>query len=54
MSILSAAALRDYNNDIKCVTVHSAIYNLTEKTVYWVSNRNYGKDKFTFRYRVKK
>jgi len=54
MSILSASALRNYDNDIKCVTVHSAIYNLTEKTVYWISNRNFGNEKFTFRYRVKK
>lgn len=38
MDILQAVGQRNIHNG---VTVHSAVYNLTKKTVLWVSNENY-------------
>ena len=42
MDILAIVGRRDWNNDDNngC-TVHSAIYNLTDKTVLWVPNEHY-------------
>ena len=42
MDILQAVGRRGWDNDDKngC-TVHSAVYNLTQKTVLWVTNENY-------------
>lgn len=42
MDILSIVGRRSWNNDDNngC-TVHSAVYNLTQKSVLWVSNENY-------------
>ena len=42
MDILQAVGRRGWDNDDKnSCTVHSAVYNLTEKTVLWVTNENY-------------
>ena len=42
MDILQAVARRGWDNDDKnSCTVHSAVYNLTQKTVLWVTNENY-------------
>ena len=42
MDILQSVGRRSWDNDDKngC-TVHSAVYNLTDKTMLWVSNENY-------------
>lgn len=42
MKILSSVGRRDWNNDDdNALTIHSVVYNLTDKTVLWVSNENY-------------
>ena len=42
MNILAAVGRRNWNNDdSNSITVHSAVYNLTDKTVTWVPNENY-------------
>lgn len=43
-----------YNDDDKnhC-TVHSVVYNLTQKTGIWVSNEHYGEEAYTFELSVK-
>lgn len=43
MDILQSVGRRSWDNDDKnSCTVHSAVYNLTKKSVLWVSNENYG------------
>ena len=37
----------------KVYTIHSIIFNQTTKEVYWVSNRHYGEEKYTRRYKIK-
>lgn len=49
MQILSEVGQRTFNGGGGC-TVHSAVYNLTQKTVLWVSNENFGDKTATFRY----
>lgn len=49
MRILSEVGQRTFNGGGGC-TVHSAVYNLTQKTVLWVSNENYGDKSAMFRY----
>lgn len=41
MDILASVGRRSWNSNGEHLTVHSAIYNLSEKTVYWVPNENY-------------
>ena len=42
MEILEAVGRRTWNNDDgNGCTVHSAVYNLTDKTMVWVSNENF-------------
>lgn len=42
MDILQTVGRRGWDNDDKnSCTVHSAMYNLTQKTVLWVTNENY-------------
>ena len=42
MDILQSVGRRSWDNDDKnSCTVHSAVYNLTKKSVLWVSNENY-------------
>jgi hypothetical protein len=42
MDILAIVGRRTWNNDDgNGCTVHSAVYNLTKKTVMWVPNENY-------------
>ena len=50
MSILLGVGRRTWNNDDNngC-TVHSAIYNMTDKTVLWVSNENIDDETAVFR-----
>ncbi len=55
MNILAAVGRRNWKNDDKngC-TVHSVVYNLTEKTVLWVSNENYGDESAVFKFSMNK
>ena len=49
MSILASVGRRGWDNDDKnSLTVHSAVYNLTDKSLLWVSNENYGDESATF------
>ena len=51
MDILAMVGRRTWNNDdSNACTVHSIVYNLTEKTMLWVSNENYDSEDaiFTF------
>ena len=42
MDILESVGRRSWDNDDKnSCTVHSAVYNLTDKSVLWVTNENY-------------
>lgn len=42
MDILDAVSRRDWNNDDgNGCTVHSVVYNLTDKTAMWIPNENY-------------
>ncbi|MFA6829323.1 MAG: linear amide C-N hydrolase [Bacilli bacterium] len=50
MDILRQVGQRTINVSTHGRTVHSVVYNLTKKTVYWVSNENYGDESSTFRY----
>ncbi len=50
MSVLKEVALSDWDNDIYSVTIHSVIYNQTNRTVYWVGNRHYGEDAYIYRF----
>ena len=49
MDILQAVGRRTWNGG-GGVTVHSAVYNLTQKTVYWVANENFGDATATWHY----
>ncbi len=49
MDILQAVGRRTWNGG-GGVTVHSVVYNLTQKTVYWVANENYGDSTATWYY----
>ncbi len=51
MEVLYSVGRRNWNNDdSNSVTVHSAVYNLTEKSVYWVSNENWDDESAIFKY----
>ena len=55
MDLLASAGRRTWNNDdSNSLTVHSAVYNLTDKTVLRVGNEHYGEDGRTFRYSLQK
>jgi hypothetical protein len=54
MSILETVALRDLNNEIYSVTMHSVIYNQSNQTVYWVGNRNFGEEAYIYRFNFRK
>lgn len=55
MDILAEVGRRTWKNDDKngC-TVHSAVYNLTDRSVLWVGNEHFGEESHTFRYSLKK
>lgn len=51
MEILASVGRRSWNNDDKnTCTVHSAVYNLTDKSVYWVSNENWNDETAIFEF----
>ncbi|MBQ8555717.1 MAG: linear amide C-N hydrolase [Clostridia bacterium] len=50
MSLLAEVGRRTWNNDDgNGCTVHSAVYNLTDKTMLWVANEHYGEESHTIR-----
>lgn len=50
MDILASVGRRSWNSNGEHLTVHSVIYNLSKKTVYWMPNENYNDPEawFTF------
>ena len=49
MDILAEVGRRSWNNDDgNGCTVHSAVYDLTNKTVLWVANEHFGEEAHTF------
>ena len=56
MGLLDAVSRRDWGNpgDSNSLTIHSAVYNLTDKTVLWVGNEHYGEKGYTFRFSLNK
>ena len=49
MDILAEVGRRSWNNDDgNGCTVHSAVYDLTTKTVLWVANEHFGEETHTF------
>lgn len=48
LEILEAVGRRTWNPDGSIVTVHSVVYNLTDRTATWVSNEHYGEEAFTY------
>lgn len=55
MDILKAVGRRDWNNDDKndC-TVHSAVYNLSDRTIMWVPNENFDDPEAIFTFSFEK
>jgi len=55
MEILASVGRRNWSNgDKNTCTVHSAVYNLTDKSVLWVSNENYQDETAIFRFSLEK
>lgn len=56
MGLLDAVSRRDWGNpgDSNSLTIHSAVYNLTDKTVLWIGNEHYGEESYTFRFSLNK
>ena len=54
MDILEIVGRRTWNNDDgNGCTVHSVVYNLTDKTMMWVSNENYDDESAIFTFSLK-
>ncbi len=53
MRLLGQIARRTWNAGEFSYTPHSVVYNLTDKTVLWVSNENYEDDTAIFEFRLK-
>lgn len=55
MDLLATVGRRGWNNDdSNSITVHSAIYNLTDKSVYWISNENWDDETAIFKFSLAK
>ncbi len=54
MEVLAVVGRRNWNNDDKnrC-TVHSAVYNLTDRTITWVPNENFEDETAIFKFDLK-
>lgn len=53
MDLLAAVGRRTWNNDdSNSNTVHSVVYDLTDKSVLWVGNEHYGEDGYTFEFQL--
>ena len=55
MALLAEVGRRTWNNDDSNTnTIHSVVYDLTDRSVLWVGNEHYGEDGHTFRYSLQK
>lgn len=56
MKILAVVGRRDWNKqgDNNGVTVHSVVYNLTQKTAYWIPNEHFNDESKWFKYSFEK
>lgn len=50
MNILQSVGQRYYKEGSDGCTVHSVVYNLTQKTSYFIPNENYGDESAKFYY----
>ncbi len=55
MDKLSTVGRRGWKvqGDSNAITVHSVIYNLTDKTALWIPNEHYGEKEYIFKFSVK-
>lgn len=55
MKILDAVSRRDWDiqGDGNGVTVHSVVYNLTQKSMLWIPNEHFGDSSKVFKYKLK-
>ncbi len=54
MDILAIVGRRSWNNDdSNSCTVHSVVYDLTNKTALWIPNEHYGEEDATYRFSLK-
>ena len=53
MDLLASVGRRIWNNDdSNSNTVHSVVYDLTDKSVLWVGNEHYGEEAYTFEFQL--
>ena len=53
MGLLASVGRRTWNNDdSNSNTVHSVVYDLTDKSVLWVGNEHYGEEAYTFEFQL--
>ena len=53
MDLLASVGRRTWNNDdSNSNTVHSVVYDLTDRSVLWVGNEHYGEDGYTFEFQL--
>ena len=53
MNLLASVGRRTWNNDdSNSNTVHSVVYDLTDKSVLWVGNEHYGEEAYTFEFQL--
>ena len=53
MDLLASGGRRTWNNDdSNSNTVHSVVYDLTDKSVLWVGNEHYGEEAYTFEFQL--
>ena len=53
MNLLGQIARRTWNKGQHAYTPHSVVYNLTDKSVLWVSNENFDDETAVFEFRIK-
>ena len=53
MDLLASVGRRTWDNDdSNSNTVHSVVYDLTDKSVLWVDNEHYGEEAYTFEFQL--
>ena len=53
MGLLASVGRRTWDNDdSNSNTVHSVVYDLTDKSVLWVGNEHYGEEAYTFEFQL--
>ena len=53
MDLLASVGRRTWNNDdSNSNTIHSVVYDLTDKSVLWVGNEHYGEEAYTFEFQL--